>query len=417
MKMPLYTILPSLFIVCILLTKCEAGDVDDYFVNATLVKSDPGALCLTGKPAAYYFDHGFGSGVRNWLVYLQGGAWCNNVEYCATAYAQLKNLTLDPIPYSFKDILSNKKEVNPDFFNWNRVVIRYCDGSSFTSDSERVYEYNGTKLYFRGLRIYKAVMQELLHKLEMRTAKNALLVGGSAGGVAVSLHCDGFRDLLPHATRVKCFSDAGYFFPSKKFARGEIFTQTFQGLMAHGSIKALPEECTSRMSPHLCFFPQNVEQHIKTPIFFLMSAFDTVQVTWTFSANNTIKKCLTLLNCSDDIIKALQDLRLEFLSVLPKLSNASSRGILITSPTTHEQLSNYRWNSDMVVDGSDQKISKLFGDWYFDRKSIQIIDKYPCPYNCSVSQNTANDTGPHTILCKTLIVIVLLFNWMFSFLL
>lgn len=23
-----------------------------------------------------------------------------------------------------------------DFFNWNRVKIRYCDGASFTGDSE-----------------------------------------------------------------------------------------------------------------------------------------------------------------------------------------------------------------------------------------------------------------------------------------
>lgn len=26
----------------------------------------------------------------------------------------------------------------PDFYNWNRVAIRYCDGSSFTGDVEKV---------------------------------------------------------------------------------------------------------------------------------------------------------------------------------------------------------------------------------------------------------------------------------------
>lgn len=26
----------------------------------------------------------------------------------------------------------------PDFYNWNRVKIRYCDGSSFTGDVEAV---------------------------------------------------------------------------------------------------------------------------------------------------------------------------------------------------------------------------------------------------------------------------------------
>ncbi|KAK8939840.1 hypothetical protein KSP40_PGU016882 [Platanthera guangdongensis] len=39
----------------------------------------------------------------------------------------------------------------------------------------------------------------------------ALLSGCSAGGLASILHCDKFRDLLPATTKVKCFSDAGFF--------------------------------------------------------------------------------------------------------------------------------------------------------------------------------------------------------------
>ncbi|XLR53338.1 hypothetical protein S83_004010, partial [Arachis hypogaea] len=26
----------------------------------------------------------------------------------------------------------------PDFYNWNRVNVRYCDGSSFSGDKEEV---------------------------------------------------------------------------------------------------------------------------------------------------------------------------------------------------------------------------------------------------------------------------------------
>nr|GMD85708.1 pectin acetylesterase 8-like [Ipomoea batatas] len=97
------------------------------------------------------------------------------------------------------------------FFNWNKVLITYCDGGSFTGDTETVY--NGTKLSFRGERIFNAVMQELLQK-GMGMAENALLLGSSAGGIATTLHCDGFRQLIPNACRVKCLSDAAYFFPS-----------------------------------------------------------------------------------------------------------------------------------------------------------------------------------------------------------
>ncbi|CAH9100658.1 unnamed protein product [Cuscuta europaea] len=127
------------------LNKCDGSD--DYYVNATLVHSDPGAVCLTGKPASYYFDNGFSSGTRNWLVYLQGGGWCNNLQYCVK-YAHDRNITIDLKPYNFRYILSNKEGENPDFFNRNKVMIRYCDGSSFTSDSPKTDEYNGTKLYF-----------------------------------------------------------------------------------------------------------------------------------------------------------------------------------------------------------------------------------------------------------------------------
>jgi hypothetical protein len=39
---------------------------------------------------------------------------------------------------AFSAILSNKKQYNPDFYNWNRVKVRYCDGASFTGDVEAV---------------------------------------------------------------------------------------------------------------------------------------------------------------------------------------------------------------------------------------------------------------------------------------
>jgi hypothetical protein len=93
----------------------------------------------------------------------------------------------------------------PDFYNWNKVKVRYCDGSSFTGDVEEVdpvssksrislfslktdgiirtlhllvYYFNThlrcfahlfpfvqtTKLHYRGARIWQAVMEDLLAK-------------------------------------------------------------------------------------------------------------------------------------------------------------------------------------------------------------------------------------------------------------
>ncbi|KAJ8527691.1 hypothetical protein K7X08_015142 [Anisodus acutangulus] len=43
---------------------------------------------------------------------------------------------MGPIP--FQGIHSKNQTANPDFYNWNKVIIAYCDGGSFTGDVEYV---------------------------------------------------------------------------------------------------------------------------------------------------------------------------------------------------------------------------------------------------------------------------------------
>lgn len=111
----------------------------------------------------------------------QGGGWCNNVRSCVYRKKTRRGSSYymeKQIPFS--GILSNRAEENPgsflelrtqfictnltfplpwptkkivisflpsyfltwggfsyaDFFNWNRVKVRYCDGASFAGDSE-----------------------------------------------------------------------------------------------------------------------------------------------------------------------------------------------------------------------------------------------------------------------------------------
>ena len=108
---------------------------------------------------------------------LQGGGWCNTIRSCVfrktTRRGSSKYMEKQ---LAFTGILSNKAEENPgfslylthacfnyfwfwrlqdmltqilcvlifciyflvctDFFNWNRVIVRYCDGASFSGDSQ-----------------------------------------------------------------------------------------------------------------------------------------------------------------------------------------------------------------------------------------------------------------------------------------
>ncbi|XP_060200759.1 pectin acetylesterase 7-like [Lycium barbarum] len=267
-----------LFLVICSLIQVKA-EVLQPTVEKTLVKDavSKGAVCLDGSPAAYHYDKGFGDGVNNWVVFLEGGGWCGSVEDCGLRFGNSTGSSnhMDNTRV-FSGLLDYNKTNNPDFYNWHRIMIKYCDGSSFTGDVESVDK--ATNQHYRGARIFQTIMEELLAK-GMKNAKNAILSGNSAGGLASMIHCDRFRSLLPSTPRVKCLSDGGYFLLDNGGKRGKVLESTFAAVVnLHNSAKMLPSSCTSRkLDPTLCFFPQNLQQYIKTPLFIINSAYDSYQ--------------------------------------------------------------------------------------------------------------------------------------------
>ncbi|KAH0706446.1 hypothetical protein KY289_011522 [Solanum tuberosum] len=321
--------------------KQEKGADHAYFVDKTIVQNSvsKGAVCLDGSPPAYHLDRGFGHGLRNWIILLSGGAWCRNTTDCLNrSKTDLGSSTL-MLPFIFLGIFSKSKTENPDFYNWNKVFVRYCDGGAFTGDIENVDP--ATNLHFRGARIFDAIIEDLLAK-GLKDAKNAILSGGSANGYPAMLYCDHFRSLLPKAHRVKCLVDAGYFIRVKNPLLANVFESIFRDVVTlHGSTKVLPKSCTSRMKPELCFFLENIQRDIKTPFFTVMSAFDSYQVNSIIGSD--IGEYIQARNCTESQNNAFKELRSEFLRALPKANDPKQRGAFIDSFNRHTQLELW-WN-------------------------------------------------------------------------
>ncbi|XP_068312649.1 pectin acetylesterase 8-like [Pyrus communis] len=373
----------TLLVCLLILLKAES-----HLVGITLVENAvaKGAVCLDGSAPGYHFDKGFGAGINNWLVYFEGGGWCNTVATCLDrSNNSLGSSTKMEKTVSFSGVLSNKQKTNPDFYNWNRIKVRYCDGSSFTGDVEAVDP--ATNLHFRGARVFRAIMDDLLAK-GMKNAQSALLSGCSAGGLASILHCDNFRSLLPVDTKVKCVPDAGYFINARTVS-GSPYIQAFYSevVALHGSVKNLPASCTSRMSPGLCFFPQNVVPLTRTPIFFVNAAYDWWQIQNILAPDvadpeGAWKKCkLNIKNCSPSQLQTMQEFRLQFLKTIAGASNSSSHGWFIHSCYSHCQIEfQETWlaaDSPML---SKTTIAEAVGDWYYDLTPFRKID---CPYPCN----------------------------------
>ncbi|KAL6560644.1 Pectin acetylesterase 10 [Orobanche gracilis] len=354
------------------------------------------AVCLDGSRPGYHLHRGFGTGAKSWLVQLEGGGWCNTIKSCVYRKTTRRGSSLHfEKAIQFTGILSNKAEENPDFYNWNRVKIRYCDGASFSGDSED----KAHGLQFRGQRIWRAAIHDLVSK-GMCNADQTLLSGCSAGGLASILHCDEFRSLFPATTKVKCLSDAGLFLDAADVSGGHTLRNLFAGVVSlHGVQKGLPmpSTCTDRLDPTSCFFPQNLIANIKTPLFILNAAYDAWQVQEslappTADPRGLWRDCkMNNTRCSASQIGFLQGFRKQMLVATEDFANSGRNGLFLNSCFAHCQSERQdTWFADdsPVINKKDLldllPVAIAVGDWYFDRVNVNTaIDcAYPCDTTC-----------------------------------
>ncbi|KAL6964560.1 Pectin acetylesterase 12 [Sarracenia purpurea var. burkii] len=354
-------------------------------VGLTLIQgaAAKGAVCLDGTLPGYHLHRGFGSGANSWLIQLEGGGWCNTIRNCVYRKKTRRGSSsfMERL-LPFTGILSNKAEENPDFFNWNRVKLRYCDGASFVGDSED----KAAQLQFRGQRIWAAAVEDLMSK-GMRYANQALLSGCSAGGLASILHCDEFRNVFPRSTKVKCLSDAGLFLDAVDVSGGRTLRNLFHGIVnLQGVPKNLPSTCTNHLDPTSCFFPENLIANVKTPLFILNAAYDSWQVQdslvppsadphgyWRDCKNNHVR-------CSASQIQFFQEFRNHMLNAVKGFSMSRQNGLFINSCFAHCQTERQdTWFADDSPLIGNKGIALAVGDWYFDRAGVKAID---CPYPC-----------------------------------
>ncbi|WCJ36663.1 Pectinacetylesterase family protein [Euphorbia peplus] len=362
---------------------------DRLMVRMTLVPNATalGALCLDGSSPGYHLDRGFGAGSRNWILQFEGGGWCNDLQSCLDRANTRRGSTryMNKMA-SFSGILSNDANFNPDFYNWNRVKLRYCDGASFAGDATFV---NGTSvLHFKGQRIWDAMIQDLLPK-GLGQARKALLSGCSAGGLSAFLHCDNFASKLPKNASVKCLSDAGFFMDEKDISLNRTQRSFFANLVTlQGVEKNLNSKCRRFFSdPKLCIFPQYLLRFIQTPFFILNTAYDVFQLNHILvppsaDLRGTWRRCkLDTANCNETQIDILQGFRRDMLVALRQFfKRARHGGMYINSCFAHCQSeAQDTWFAPDSPRINNKTIATAVGDWYFSRRISKQID---CPYPC-----------------------------------
>jgi hypothetical protein len=91
---------------------------------------------MDGSPYAFYVEvHEGAAPSQDWLLYLEGGGWCNNAHDCALrAQTSLGSSRDYPDVFTARrgGMLSSDCTENPTFCRFKKVELKYCDGASFS---------------------------------------------------------------------------------------------------------------------------------------------------------------------------------------------------------------------------------------------------------------------------------------------
>ena len=179
------------------------------------------AKCLDGSNYRFNFIQGKGEGKNKFFLYLEGGGWCgqetlgdNFVQSCfkraSTSLGSKIGFLNSLVISRLVRLLSSKEKYNPNFYNWNKVFVRYCDGSSFISD--RTYEKNGTKIYMYGKNNFLGVLNYLKYNYNFTNADSVILSGFSAGSFSTLIYANYIDSLTTKKNNTFIISDSGFFY-------------------------------------------------------------------------------------------------------------------------------------------------------------------------------------------------------------
>lgn len=109
-------------------------------------------VCLDGSPPGFFYSPAPMGGGRNdsWLLHLDGGGWCTDPEACRVRSKLPKGTSIGwKWPPDQAGILHTKAARNPTFYGFHKVVLKYCDGASFSGHVQTPVMVGDTSVHFR----------------------------------------------------------------------------------------------------------------------------------------------------------------------------------------------------------------------------------------------------------------------------
>ena len=150
------------------------------------------AVCNDGSPASFYYSPS-PSGLDQWLVYLEGGSFCENNQTCASrpAYYTTTNSPHYPETLEGTDLLGSGS--SSPFGDFHAIYVPYCTSDIHVGTRKAPLILPNKKNFFiRGGFVIEGVFK-VLEKWGLYDNSTLLLAGTGAGALGALIHGIRFR--------------------------------------------------------------------------------------------------------------------------------------------------------------------------------------------------------------------------------
>jgi len=333
-----------------------------YVFNETyqVIELDPstGAKCLDGTNYKFLFTQGSGSGANKFMFSWQGGAYCGyeGLDLLESCYSRsqgpLGSSSFLPSNGSYYSVnsangyFSNMQEYNPDFWNWNKVFISYCDGSNHQGHLDNALVYNGTELWFRGHDNTQGIIDYLKDNFGLFQASEVILSGTSAGGQATYFWSHYLQSQFPSTVKLMGLPDAGMFLDGYNYvAQCNFYRERMKLLMnlTKSAETDLFNTCKYHGTADLwkCMMAQYIVEDINIPMFIINSQDDHEALRTQIGIT-----CLNVdpSTCTDLDISRIAEFRSGFLDIAHQLvANKTNWGFWLRTCLEHVYQGSWGW--------------------------------------------------------------------------
>lgn len=114
-----------------------------------------GAMCLDGSFPSLYWKPGTNKG--KYMIFFEGGGWCGGLTLAATikdcyqrSLNDLGSSRKYPLTITPSGLLSVDPDLNPIYYDYSVIYLKYCDGTGHQGYNPDPVLYNDTQIWFRG---------------------------------------------------------------------------------------------------------------------------------------------------------------------------------------------------------------------------------------------------------------------------